>query len=132
MNILLIEDSRFMRRAIEIALVKAGYHVLGASDGEQGLRAARESAPDLILLDMMLPKVTGQDVLASLKRDPATAGIPVVVLTSLSQRNETWVMEAGAITYLEKSDAMLAEGSAMLLRAIERAIGAGAKSTPVN
>jgi CheY-like chemotaxis protein len=129
MNILLIEDSRFMRRAIELALVKAGYHVVGANDGEQGLRVARESIPDLILLDMMLPKVTGQSVLANLKRNPATAGIPVVVLTSLSQRNEAWMLEAGATAYLEKSDALLAEGSATLIHAVERALGTDAKST---
>jgi CheY-like chemotaxis protein len=127
MNILLIEDSRFMRRAIEMALVKAGYHVVGANDGEEGLRVARESTPDLILLDMMLPKVTGQNVLANLKQDPATAEIPVVVLTSLSQRNETWLVDAGAAGYLEKSDSMLAEGSGTLIRAVERAIGAARK-----
>ena len=131
MNILLIEDSRFMRRAIELALINAGYHVDGANDGEQGLRVARQRAPDLILLDMMLPKVTGQNVLASLKQDPATAGIPVIVLTSLSQKNETRMVEAGAIGYLEKTDALLDQGAAALIRAVERALS-DAKSIPAS
>jgi two-component system, OmpR family, phosphate regulon response regulator PhoB len=132
MNILLIEDSRFLRRAIEMALVKAGYHVAGAHDGEEGLRLARESTPDLILLDMMLPKVTGQNVLANLKGDPTTANIPVMVLTSLSQKNEAWMMEAGAVAYLEKSDALLAEGSATLIRAVKHALSVSTKSAPAH
>ena len=131
MNILLIEDSRFMRRAIELALINAGYHVDGANDGEQGLRVARQSPPDLILLDMMLPKVTGQNVLASLKQDPATAGIPVIVLTSLSQKNGTRMVEAGATGYLEKTDALLDQGAAALIRAVEHALS-DAKSIPAN
>ena len=67
MKILLIEDSKFQRIANERALVKAGYEVMHAGDGEEGLRVAHESIPDLILLDMMLPKVSGLDVLRILK-----------------------------------------------------------------
>ena len=67
MKILLIEDSKFQRVANERALVKAGYSVLQAGDGEEGLRVARKDIPDLILLDMMLPKVSGLDVLRALE-----------------------------------------------------------------
>jgi CheY-like chemotaxis protein len=67
MKILLIEDSKFQRIASERALVKAGYDVIQAGDGEAGLRIARENIPDLVLLDMMLPKVSGNDVLRALK-----------------------------------------------------------------
>jgi DNA-binding response OmpR family regulator len=69
MKILLIEDSKFQRIANERALVKAGYGVIQARDGEEGLRIARENIPDLILLDMMLPKLSGLDVLRALKGD---------------------------------------------------------------
>lgn len=85
-SILLVEDSKFLRLASERALTKAGYSVVSTDDGEQALRVAQERIPDLILLDMLLPKLGGEDVLRALKSDPATARIPVVVLSSLSQK----------------------------------------------
>ncbi len=63
MNILIVEDSRFLRLANERALTKAGHNVISASDGEEGLRRAVERQPDLIILDMLLPKMSGPDVL---------------------------------------------------------------------
>lgn len=68
MNILIVDDSRFLRLANERALIKAGHNVITASDGEEGLRLARERKPDLVILDMMLPKLSGQDVLHALQR----------------------------------------------------------------
>ena len=76
-KILLVDDSKFLRLATERALTRAGYGVSTASDGEHALAVAREQKPDLILLDMLLPKMTGPDVLKALKKDPATAGIAV-------------------------------------------------------
>src|SRR5579872_3450102 len=102
-TVLIIEDSKFLRMANERILAKAGYRVLGASDGEEGLRLAQEASPDLVLLDMMLPKLSGLEVLQSLKRSPATGSIPVVVLTSLSQKNEGKLRQVGAVGFLEKS-----------------------------
>jgi DNA-binding response OmpR family regulator len=69
MKVLLIEDSRFQRTANGRALAKAGYDVVYGADGEDGLGAAHENIPDLILLDMMLPKMSGLDVLRALKAD---------------------------------------------------------------
>ena len=86
--ILLVDDSKFLRKANEKALTKAGYSVISVGDGEEALRLASARVPDLILLDMLLPKLGGQDVLAALKRNPATAAIPVIVLSSLAQTNE--------------------------------------------
>jgi len=83
MKILLVEDSKFLRVATERALTTAGYEGISADNGEQASRLAREHAPDLILLDVMLPKLSGPDVLKALKKDPATASIPVMMLTSL-------------------------------------------------
>ncbi len=119
MRVLLIEDSKLMRVATEGVLTRAGYQVTTAVDGEQGLQAARENAPDLILLDMLLPKMPGINVLQHLKRDAATASIPVIVLTSLSQKNEAKLMQAGAAAFLEKSEAVNGPG---LLQAIEKVL----------
>lgn len=119
MKVLLIEDSKLMRVATEGVLTRAGYQVIAAVDGEQGLQLARESAPDLILLDMLLPKMSGIDVLQQLKRDAPTAKIPVIVLTSLSQKNEAKLMQAGAAAFFEKSEAL---NGAALTQAIEKVL----------
>jgi CheY-like chemotaxis protein len=117
-RILVVEDSRFLRMAIERSLAKAGETVSTASDGEQGLRAARETIPDLILLDMMLPKISGLDVLRKPKQDPATKDIPVIALSGLSERNKEKVLGEGAAAFIEKSDSLLENHSAALIAAI--------------
>jgi DNA-binding response OmpR family regulator len=86
--VLLIDDSKFLRRANELSLAKAGYEIITASDGEEGLRVALERKPDIIVLDMLLPKLGGAQLLPLLKQDARTAKIPVIVLSSLSQKNE--------------------------------------------
>lgn len=96
MKILLAEDSKFLSLATERALTTAGYEVISAGDGDQALRLAREHVPALILLDVMLPKMSGPDVLKALKQDPATAAIPVMMLTSLSQKNAKQFEKDGA------------------------------------
>jgi CheY-like chemotaxis protein len=102
-EILLVEDSRFLRRASERSLTRAGFEVSTAADGEEALRLAEKNMPDIILLDLMLPKLSGQEVLRKLKANPATAAIPVIVLTSLSQRNEDKLLQEGAEAYFEKA-----------------------------
>ena len=76
MKILLVEDSKPIRRENETVLQQAGYEVICAEDGETALQMAREQRPDLILLDMILPKVSGPEVLRSLKSDGSTADDP--------------------------------------------------------
>ena len=102
-KILLVDDSKFLRLATERALARAGYDVGAATDGEIALELAREKKPDVILLDMLLPKMTGPDVLKALKKDPATAGIAIVVFTRLSQKNAVRLQQDGACAFLEKS-----------------------------
>ena len=121
MKILLIDDSKVTRLACEPALARAGYQVTTASDGQQGLRVARETNPDIILLDMMLPKMSGIDLLQTLKNDPAMAHVPVIVLTSLSQKNEAKLLRAGAAAYVEKTE-VLANSSVALIQTIERVL----------
>lgn len=117
-KILLVEDSKFLRVSTERALTGAGYEVICAIDGEQALKLARESPPGLILLDMMLPKMSGPDVLKKLKEDPATAAIPVMVLSGLSQKNSQQLQRDGADGFFEKSDSMLGKGPGALLTAV--------------
>ncbi len=132
MKILLIEDSKFQRIANERALVKAGYSVIQAGDGEEGLRVARKDIPDLILLDMMLPKVSGLDVLRALKADVLVKHIPVIVLSGLGQGNETKLLKEGAAAFVTKSEKSLENNSSALIQTVEsvltqnRSIGATA------
>src|SRR5258708_36907319 len=122
-KILLVDDSKFLRLATERALARAGSYVGNASDGERALEVAREKRPDMILLDMLLPKMTGPDVLKALKNDPATAGIAVVVFTGLSQKNAARLEQDGACAFLEKSELGLDKGAKTLLAALAGVVG---------
>lgn len=117
-KILLVEDSKFIRMATERALARAGYEVSSAEDGEQALEIARDKMPDLILLDMLLPKMAGPDVLKALKNDPVTTGIAVVVCTGLSQKNAERLRKDGACAFLEKSELALDKGCDTLLASL--------------
>jgi CheY-like chemotaxis protein len=120
MKILIVDDSRFFRLANERALTKVGHEVVCAGDGEEGLRLARENRPDLIVLDMMLPILSGPSVLRELRKDPQTLSIPVMVLTSLPKTNEGKLLRDGATAYFEKSGLMLDKGSEILVEEVHR------------
>jgi CheY-like chemotaxis protein len=122
MTILLVEDSRFLRITGERALTRLGHRVISVGDGNEALRVAREDLPDLILLDMMLPKMTGPEVLEILKKDSATLHIPVIVLSGLSQKNEARLLQSGAAAYFEKSEKMWDQGLSGLVGLIEQAV----------
>jgi CheY-like chemotaxis protein len=121
-KILLVDDSKPILHANERALHKAGYEVVCAEDGESALKLARECNPDLILLDMILPKISGPEVLAQLKNDPATVDIPVVVLSSLTEKNRQKLIEAGAEEYLEKNSLSPLPGVNLLPQILENVI----------
>ena len=107
-RILLVEDDRFLRKAAEMALRRQGYTVLTAADGEEALRAARSVLPDLILLDLIMPKLNGFDVLQALKKDAPTAHIPVIILSNLGHDLDVQqAMDAGAAAYFIKTDLSL-------------------------
>jgi len=128
-TVLLIDDSKFLRRANELAFSRAGYGVLVAADGEEGLRVARDKVPDVIVLDMMLPKLSGPELLQELRQDVRTAKIPIIVLSSLPQSNETKLKSQGATAYFEKSKLEVDAGSAGLIRAVESALSQSSKLT---
>ncbi len=119
-TLLVIEDSKFLRIANERMLTKEGYNVIGAGDGEEALSMARDNSPDLIILDMMLPKLGGPEVLRALKADSLTSQIPVVVLSSLSQKNEIKLRADGAASFVNKES--LSDSPQMLLEAIRLAL----------
>lgn len=122
MRILLVEDSLPIRRENESFLHHAGYDVICAEDGETALQIAQESKPDLILLDMILPKMSGPDVLKRLKSEPVTAEIPVVVVSSLSEKNREKLIAEGAEDYLVKCEIMPGRGINQLPKMLENII----------
>jgi len=121
-RILLIEDDKLLRRACEVSLKKRGFTVLTAVDGEDGLQQARSGAPHLILLDMLMPKLSGIETLEALKRDEQTRGIPVVMLSNSSIDADVQKTKAlGAIGYLVKASLSLRELGDRVLSYIEEA-----------
>lgn len=109
-TILFIEDEPTLQKAVGQFLSQEGYQVKSALDGELGLEMAKKEKPDLILLDIILPKKDGFEVLRSLKEDETTKGIPVLILTNLE--NDADVEKAlslGATTYLVKANYELRE-----------------------
>jgi DNA-binding response OmpR family regulator len=107
-RVLLAEDDRFLRKAAETALKRQGFTVLAAVDGEEALRMARAEAPDVVLLDLIMPKLQGFEVLRALKADPATTRIPVIILSNLGQESDVkQALEAGAAGYFVKANLSL-------------------------
>jgi CheY-like chemotaxis protein len=131
-KVLLVDDSKFLRMANELALSKAGFEVSTAADGEEALQVANDKLPDIILLDLMLPKISGPEVLRALKANPATMDIPVIVLTSLSQRNEEKLLSEGAAAYFEKSTLGLDKSSDRLVATVETVLGRGNQPKSLN
>jgi len=104
-KILIIEDESALQKALGDFLGEKGYEITSALDGELGLALAKEKSPDLILLDLILPKINGFDVLKQLKEDDKTKAIPVIVLTNLEEMSDVdKVIGLGATTYLVKTE----------------------------
>ena len=82
-KILIVDDDMVLREMYEARIKEEGYSILSASDGEEALEKATREKPDLIILDIMMPKVNGIDVMKKLRLDPETAGIPIILLTAL-------------------------------------------------
>jgi CheY-like chemotaxis protein len=103
-KIVIVEDDFFVRDLYERQLKKEGFDVVVAVDGEEGTKKIIGEVPDLILLDLMLPKVNGQDVLKAIKGNPETKNIPVIILTNLGQDEIIkQCFDLGANSYLVKS-----------------------------
>lgn len=104
-KILFIEDEQTLQKTLSDVLTKEGYKVINSLDGESGFKLAKKEKPDLILLDLILPKVTGFDVLKALKADEKTRDIPVIILTNLEEMGDIEkALSLGATTYLVKAN----------------------------
>ena len=119
-RILIVEDDRFLRRACEGSLRQRGFSVLTAVDGEEGLRLARTEAPDLILLDMLMPKLSGLDVLRALRAEDRTRAIRVLVLSNSSREQDIQeVQRLGVSGYLVKANLSLRDLGDQVARLLE-------------
>jgi len=109
-TILFIEDEPTLQKTVGQVLEEEGYQVKNALDGEIGLQMAKEFKPNLILLDLILPKKDGFEVLKELKQDKTTKDIPVIILTNLESGPDVEkALSLGATTYLVKANYELDE-----------------------
>ncbi len=109
-TILLVEDDPFLLSMYSTKFEIENFLVVTADDGEKGVELARSDLPDIILLDIMLPKMNGFEVLENLKKNKSTAGIPVILLTNLNQKDEIERgLALGADDYLIKAHFMPSE-----------------------
>jgi DNA-binding response OmpR family regulator len=109
-KILIIEDDNVLQKALQEFLTSEGFETISALDGEEGVKKTKESKPDLVLLDIILPKKDGYEVLKEIKSDPETKAIPAILLTNLGSLNDVEkALELGATTYLIKADYKLEE-----------------------
>lgn len=109
-QILFIEDESALQKTVGATLIQEGFEVLSALDGEIGIRLAKEKIPDLVLVDLVLPKKDGFEVLEELKKADETKNIPVIVLTNIEDmKGIQKAIDLGATTYLVKSNYRLDE-----------------------
>ena len=126
-RILVVEDHPTMREAVRLMLEPEGFAVTEVADGNDALRSVREDPPDVLLLDLGIPGKGGADVLAELKADPATAAVPVIVVTATGIETREEILALGAAAFFPKPFSPVA-----LLRTVATVLGGrdGAGSTP--
>jgi DNA-binding response OmpR family regulator len=123
-RLLLIDDDAAVHALLDAELSTAGFAIESAFNGEQGLLAAREKSPDVIILDLMMPGMSGFEVADSLKDDPLTANIPILVLTSKEiSADERRDLQSKVASFVQKGKSARAQ----LIREIQR-VGQGARN----
>ena len=120
--VLLVDDDPLILRMYQNKLTNDGYEVLTATNGEEALVAVIKKTPDLVLLDVMMPKMNGVETLKRLKGDPKTKAIPVIILTNLGDREEDVenAKKLGALDYLVKSEISLKALSERVAETVNR------------
>ena len=109
-KIIILEDDRILLKALNIELISNGFEVLSAVDGASGIKIIEKEKPDLVLLDLVMPKMHGFEVLKKLKNNKNTKNIPVIILSNLGQEEEIKKgMELGALDYYKKASTDLNE-----------------------
>jgi CheY-like chemotaxis protein len=122
-DILIVEDHPTMREAMRLVLEHEGFVIREAGDGPAAISMVREQPPDLMFLDLNIPGASGADVLQTLKSDPATAGVRVIIVTATGEEGRDFVLSLGADAYFTKPFSPTA-----LLRAVERVLDPEAPS----
>ncbi len=126
-RIVIVEDERDMADLVAMRLRKEGYQVEVACDGPRGLEMVRASPPDLVLLDLMLPGMSGTEVAAALRGDPRTAGVPIIMVTARAEESDVVVgLKFGADDYVTKPfslSVLTARIDAVLRRSVLRETG---------
>jgi DNA-binding response OmpR family regulator len=122
-DILIVEDHPTMREAMRLVLEHEGFVIREAADGTSALSQVREQLPDLMFLDLNIPGASGADVLRELKSDPATVGVPVIIVTATGEEGRDYVLSLGADEYFTKPFSPTA-----LLRTVERVLDIGEAS----
>lgn len=131
-RILIVDDSENIRNVLQMNFEWLGYEVICASDGEEALNRINEDRPDLIVLDVMMPRLNGYQVCRSIKSDPSMSGIPIVFLSAKDQQGDKfWGKDCGADEYLTKpfSAAKLERVVEQLLKGITEKSEAGVITT---
>ncbi len=101
--VLIAEDDRDIRDLVTVKLQAAGYQVIAVDDGLQALSQIRELLPDVALLDVMMPGISGLDIIATLRRDPSTSSVPVILMSARSQEFDVQSgLAQGAVDYIVK------------------------------
>ena len=121
-RIVVADDDRMLRKVAETTLRRQRYDVATASDGEEALQLIRSERPDMIVLDLIMPKLQGFDVLQTLKQDPLTSAIPVIVSSSLTQEQDKQeALDLGAVAYFNKTTFSMSE----LVKQVESTLAKG-------
>jgi DNA-binding response OmpR family regulator len=121
-RIVVADDDRMFRKVAETTLRRQGYDVATASDGEEALQLIQYERPDMIVLDLIMPKLQGFDVLTILKQDALTSAIPVIVLSSLTQEQDKQeALDLGAVAYFNKTTFSMSE----LVKQVESTLAKG-------
>ena len=120
-TILVVEDTELLRRMYVDRLGAEGYTVLEAGDGQQALDTIATNDVDLVLLDLIMPRMSGLEALERMKADPKTASIPVLILSNMGQGDDVRRgMSLGAVDYLIKNSAKPTEVSAMIRETLDK------------
>jgi len=102
-KVLYVEDNEYNRKIVRQLLSRSPCRLIEAGDGESGVALARQELPDLILMDVQLPRMSGLDVTRALRLDPATADVPIIVVTSFAlSGDDQRALAAGASAYIAK------------------------------
>ena len=124
---MIVEDEEILLAALQEELSQGGYEIEGAGDGEEGIAKVKTFKPDLVLLDLVMPKMDGMEALKKLKEDGETKDIPVIILTNLSDYERiSEALSLGAKDYLVKANYSLSD----LLEKVKTVLGRGDSKTP--